>query len=214
MDDRVLALCELSNDLLYAKIPRERLAYYVDESLSRGAGAAHEFSGHDIHELYRKNRIAIEYSEAGNSSYGVILRGQAVLSKTECKVELYRASIEELARHSIYDGALALDYESALKVHLSHEFFHWLEYSRNAPVPEGLEGVTSFSFLGFQRKSRINRCSEIAAHAFAKELLSLPFLPNLYDYMYLMDTGKLLPGQFEGLLKNMELLLAGKLQEA
>ena len=36
MEDRILAMCELSNDLLFHKIPRERLGYYVDASLEAG----------------------------------------------------------------------------------------------------------------------------------------------------------------------------------
>ena len=40
MDDRILAMCELSNDLLFQKIPPERMAYYVDGALEAGRAAA------------------------------------------------------------------------------------------------------------------------------------------------------------------------------
>ena len=77
MDDRVLALCELSNDLLFHKIPRERLAYYVDASLEAGRNAARLFLGQDVRELYRQNGIEIRYAGSGKQNYGVILRGQS-----------------------------------------------------------------------------------------------------------------------------------------
>ena len=51
MEDRILAMCELSNDLLFHKIPRERLGYYVDAALEAGRSAATCFSGRSIREL-------------------------------------------------------------------------------------------------------------------------------------------------------------------
>ncbi len=40
MDDRILAACELSNDLIFQKIPKDRLAYYIDVPLAAGRKAA------------------------------------------------------------------------------------------------------------------------------------------------------------------------------
>lgn len=36
ISDKVLAMCELMNDLLYQKIPESRHGYYVNQSLSIG----------------------------------------------------------------------------------------------------------------------------------------------------------------------------------
>jgi hypothetical protein len=58
--------------------------------------------------------------------------------------------------------------------------------------------------LTFTRKARIQRCSEIAAHAFAKELLGLKELPNVYDYIYLVNSGKMKKDYFAGMLKEKE----------
>lgn len=62
MEDRILAMCELSNDLLFHKIPRERLGYYVDASLEAGRSAAKCFSGRSIRELYEEYGIAIRHA--------------------------------------------------------------------------------------------------------------------------------------------------------
>ena len=184
MDDRVLALCELSNDLLFHKIPRERLAYYVDASLEAGRNAARLFLGQDVRELYRQNGIEIRYAGSGKQNYGVILRGAQF--RIYCWAD--SAGLVELAAHSAWEGR-SLTPEQALDVHLAHEFFHIWEYRERRSIAEELEPVVSMSFLGLRRRVHINRCSEIAAHAFAKELLGLPFLPNFYDYRYLIDTG-------------------------
>lgn len=202
MDDRVLALCELSNDLLFHKIPRERLAYYVDASLEAGRNAARLFLGQDVRELYRQNGIEIRYAGSGKQNYGVILRGQSVMEEARCEVVVYQDSIRELAAHSAWEGR-SLTPEQALDVHLAHEFFHIWEYRERRSIAEELEPVVSMSFLGLRRRVHINRCSEIAAHAFAKELLGLPFLPNFYDYRYLIDTGAMAQADMDHLIARM-----------
>ena len=149
MDDRVLALCELSNDLLFHKIPRE-----------------------------------------------------SVMEEARCEVVVYQDSIRELAAHSAWEGR-SLTPEQALDVHLAHEFFHIWEYRERRSIAEELEPVVSMSFLGLRRRVHINRCGEIAAHAFAKELLGLPFLPNFYDYRYLIDTGAMTQADMDHLIARM-----------
>lgn len=206
MDDRILALCELSNDLLFHKIQRQALGHYVDTALAAGVQVAADFAGREIKDLYREHGIGITYAGSGKGRYGVMLRGQVTMSAKECGVEVYRESIEELAKYSAWEGR-SLTYDEALRVHLAHEFFHFWEYKNHSPVSEALPGVETFSFLGFRRMSKINRCSEVAAHSFAKKLLDLPCLPNLYDYLYLIETGKMERAAFEQLTSDMSALL-------
>lgn len=211
MDDRALALCELSNDLLFQKIPPERLAGYADRSLQAGREAARLFAGCNVQDLYRQHGVAIRYSGSGKHSYGVILRGQSVMGPDGCSVEVYQDSIRELAAHSEWNGT-ALTPEEALDVHLAHEFFHIWEYREGRSIAEELEPVTTLEFLGFRRTAHISRCCEIAAHAFAKELLELPFLPNFYDYLYLIDTGQMSREGFQKMIERMEALLGARTQ--
>lgn len=206
MDDRVLALCELSNDLLFHKIPRERLAYYADASLEAGRAAAQGFLGQDVRELYRQSGIEIRYAGNGKQNYGVILRGQSVMGEEQCSVDVYQDSIRELAAHSVWEGR-SLTLEQALDAHLAHEFFHIWEYREHRSIADELEPVVSVSFLGFKRQAHINRCGEVAAHAFVRQLLGLPFLPNFYDYRYLIDTGAMPQTDFDSLIARMEELL-------
>ncbi|MDO5399535.1 MAG: hypothetical protein Q4F17_00965 [Eubacteriales bacterium] len=206
MDDRILALCELSEDLLFARIPQDRMAYYIDASLEAGRNAAVPFRGQSIRALYASEHIAITEKGNGKQGCGVILRGQAVMGKAGCAVEVYRDSIRELAAHSTWQG-VALTTEQALEVHLAHEFFHILEYRSGSTVADRLAPVERFSLLGWKPTAHITRCCEIAAHAFAKELLGLAALPNLFDYLYLIETGKLTQAAFEEKLTRMEAML-------
>lgn len=202
--DEVLALCEISNDLLYHKIPNEKLAYYIKESLEIGRKTAKEFLKRDILDLCEENKIMIEYIRESKKTYGVSYRAQVEMDKRHTKICLYEGSIRELAKNSGYEGRKALTYEEALKIHLGHEFFHYLEYTNKDFVPDRLEEIVTMRLLTFKRKARIQRCSEVAAHAFAKELLGLKELPNVYDYIYLVNSGKMKRDYFAGMLKEKE----------
>lgn len=204
MNERVLALCELSNDLLYHKMEKDSLAYYVDASLEAGFDAAQQYADADLEEVYRQNGISVVYKEDGKGAFGMAYRGQITLAKDGCSLELFRSSIRELAENSKNGVFPALDYEQAKNIHLAHEFFHYLEYRGNRFVSDMLEPVITMRVLGLRRRAHINRCSEVAAHAFAKAFLRLPVLPNYYDYMYLINTRKMTPEAFEAMLAKYE----------
>ncbi len=205
--DEVLALCELSNDLLYHKIPKEKLSYYIKESLRAGKESAKAYLGKDILALCEDNKIEIEYKKESKKAYGVSFRAQVEMDKTGTKILLYEGSMRELARNSGYEGRKALTYEEALKIHLAHEFFHYMEYTNHDFIPEKLDEVITINLPFFTRKARIQRCSEIAAHSFAKELLHLEELPNLYDYIYLINCGNMKESSFHEMLKGYEEVL-------
>lgn len=207
ISDRILALCELSNDLFYHKIPPEKRSLYVDASLAAGEKAALDWAGREIQDIYRAQGISIAYTDSPKNTFGVLLRGQAELSREGCSVTVCRDSIRELARHSAFEGLPALDEEAALRVHLAHEFFHYLEFRDGSPVGERLESVETARLWKLSRRAHIGRCGEIAAHAFAKALAGISVLPNFYDYLYLIGTGKMSREQFRELLESMERML-------
>lgn len=191
LDDTILAFCELEQDLLYDRIQEEKRREYVVASLQIGREKAIEYCGKNIFEIYKKHGISIVYHEGTKGTMGVMLRGQAVMSAQEKKVELYRSSIESLANNSNIGAVEGLSYEQALQIHLAHEFFHYLEFMEGKTVAEELPPVLLPKLFVWKRYGRINRCSEISAHAFVKALLNLPYLPNAYDYFYLIRTGKM-----------------------
>ncbi len=202
MNDRVLAMCELSNDLLFHKIRKEYLSYYIDKSLEQGIKIAKKFQGKNIEEIYGEEGISIDYLDSGKGSYGVVLRGQATMSSSECRVSVYQESIRELAKYSCWEGE-CLTYKQALHVHLAHEFYHFWEYKNGVSIVAELLPVERFSILGWKKYAQINKCCEIAAHAFAKEMTGIPLLPNLYDYLYLIQTEKMTSEDFQKFIDRM-----------
>ncbi len=201
LTDTVLAALELEQDLLYGKIPEEKRGEYIEASLRIGREKASRYAGKDLVSLYQEQGIAIVYHKETKSTMGVMLRGQAVMSAREKRVELYRSSIESLAANSSLGEKEGLSYEQALRIHLAHEFFHYLEFSEGKTVAEELPPVLLSRLFGRKRFGHISRCSEIAAHAFAKAFLDLPCLPNAYDYFYLIRTGKMKEEEFDRLCR-------------
>lgn len=201
METRVLALCELSNDLLYHRIPKPKLSYYIEESLRMGTEAAGLYKGCDLNALYQKHEITVSVQEDGTAAFGMAYRGEITLEKGNCSAVLFRSSIHALAEHSEGPGLPGIDYELAGRIHLAHEFFHFLEFESGSYVSQVLDSITTLKVLGLERKARINRCSEVAAHAFAKALLGLEVLPNYYDYRYLINTGNMTEEAFAQMLE-------------
>lgn len=199
-NDRVLAMCELSNDLLFNKIKSEKYIYYIDGSLSAGASAAQLYKGQNIHDLYKSNGIDIEYSDEKNIFSGVEFRAQVTMDKNKKSVKLYRKSIDELAKMSTLDNQ-TISLSRAIDIHLCHEFYHYLEYCSSNSIVEKLDSIVTMKIGPFERKAHINRCSEIAAHSFAKEMLELDYLPNVYDYIYLINSKKMTQDDFNKLIE-------------
>ncbi len=204
--DRDLALCELSNDIFFRKIPADRLAVFVERPLAIGRSTAEKYAGADLGELYRRRGIEIAHRTDG-ARLGVTLRGLATMNNTCRRVEIYESSLRELVRHGGGGVVPDMDFGLAVKVHLAHEFFHFLEFDGECAVAAELGEVETFRFLGLVRRATIHAASEVAAHAFAKEYAGLPYLPNLFDYLYLMQTGKLRPESFADRLVELRSLV-------
>ena len=220
ISDEALAMFELSNDLLVGKIAKERYPYYVNASLNLGreaAGRVKESGTVDIFQPYEEAGMEIIYEEKSGEQYGVSFRAQSEYGKDgSAKVMIYRQSIAELAKHS---REVELTEEEALRIHLTHEYFHYLEYHsseirdertmkyyEHGFVSDYLEPVELSRIFGRRRTGGILRCSEIAAHAFAKELIGISILPNYFDYAYLMAEGKVREADFLERVKEYEAL--------
>ncbi|MBJ9989816.1 hypothetical protein [Paenibacillus sp. S28] len=203
LTDEVLAHAELTKDPLYRKIPQDRLAYYVDRSLQRGREAAQACRGMSIRELYRREGLRYEITDRSGTFHQLSLRAQIDFNQTPPEVVVYAASLRGMAdayRAVMSPGEQAQrsstpqddELERLVDIHLAHEFFHYVEYRAAQFTNDMLEPVEVFR-LGRRlvKRSSVVQCSEIAAHAFCKEMMGLPFLPNVLDYAFLIQTGSL-----------------------
>ncbi|MFV0343561.1 MAG: hypothetical protein ACK5JH_11870 [Anaerocolumna sp.] len=205
--DEVLALCELSNDLLFHKIPEEKIMYYIRESLKAGKEEAILYKGADIQKLCKEHNIEVEYIKESKKTYGVSFRAQTEMDQKHCKIWIFEGSIKELSKHSHSMGRRGISYDEALNIHLSHEFFHYIEFKKENFVGEKLEPIVRINLPFLKKKGIIQRCSEIAAHSFAKELIGLNELPNIFDYLYLIKEGQMKEKEFNKMINSYEVRL-------
>ncbi|HHY36208.1 MAG TPA: hypothetical protein GX518_00820 [Firmicutes bacterium] len=184
-----LAREQLSHDLLYQKIPPERIKDYISTALAIGAQMADSCPSKNIYELCAREGIRIVIPPTNGQYFGVRLRAEIQIDDKEKKILLYRQSLAEIARvlQEWLPPEKRLDAETVKQMHLAHEFFHYLEYRDNFRVNEMLPPVVTFNFLGLRRTATVLTLSEIAAHSFSKRLLDLPYYPYLYDKIYALS---------------------------
>lgn len=190
--DLTLGLMELRRDPMYRRIPEERRVRYAERSLSDGYEAVEAAERLAIGELLERAGIAVRFDGSSGGLFGSALRAQIDWTGKVPRIVVYRESMRQLAEAaSAFPGTFGeLTAEAAADIHLAHEYYHWLEYTRGVFTAERLDPV-EIRFGPWKRRASVRQCGEIAAHAFAKRLLKLPHLPNLLDYLYLMHIGEL-----------------------
>ena len=173
-DDRFLAYLELRKDTFFHKNPTEKIRYYIDGALAYGKQLAVTVDFVDSSELCDRLGVTVIKEITGKTE---TVRGTLELVKNKKTIRMYQQSLRQVARdHNITLAQL----EEAV---LLHELFHLLE-EQTRSTTEQLERIETMQFLGFKRTAAVRQTREIAAHAFVKERMQLPFLPNYWDYSW------------------------------
>ena len=173
-DDRFLAYLELRKDTFFHKIPTEKIRYYIDGALAYGKQLAVTADFVDPSELCDRLGVMVIKEITGKTE---TVRGTLELVKNKKTIRMYQQPLRQIAHdHNITLAQL----EEAV---LLHELFHLLE-EQTRSTTEQLERVETMQFLGFKRTAAVRQTREIAAHAFVKERMQLPFLPNYWDYSW------------------------------
>lgn len=174
VDDRFLAYLELRKDTFFHKIPSEKIRYYIDGALAYGKKLAAAYSFADSSELC--SRLGAVVIKEANSPLRMI-RGTLELTEDNNTIRIYQDALIQVAcKHR-------LSFRQLEEAVLLHELFHLLE-EQTESTAEQLERVDTMQFLGFKRTAAVRQTREIAAHAFVKERMKLPYLPNYWDYSW------------------------------
>lgn len=159
-----------------------------------------------VDQLCSELDVSLVVEDKSERLGAVNLRGQTMVEGGRAVIHVYKESIASLAENSSWDGEPSLNIDDALDTHVYHELFHVLE-EKNGYVSDSLEPVRLWKFFSHEHLSHITRCSEIAAHRFAKGMKNLPWLPNFYDYIYLYNTGALKEDDFSSFFSRMRVLV-------
>lgn len=184
-----LGRLELQKSPIYEKMSEEEQCYYINRSLEMGKQAAKKMQEQQktIFQLIEEQQICLIKKKVSKYTGDFILRGDIHFTPSKCEITVYEDSLQSIYKEA--DGslpkAMVLTSKQALAVHLSHEFFHYLEFQSGKTISERLDKLQVPGIFGRIRRVEVLACSEIAAHAFAKQFCQLKVLPNYYDLHYL-----------------------------
>lgn len=190
IDDELLAYGALKNDLLFHKIPKEKYNYYICKSIKFGKEKAKKNKNHDVRELCNSNHIEISFAKNSGKFYGVQFRANIEMSDKKKKIIIYKDSLEEVTRVAQKYVDSSITFKDVEDIHLAHELYHFYEYVDDKQTNENLDYIERMHIGPVKLKASVMASCEIAAHAFTKELLGLSYMPNLFDYILLMDQQK------------------------
>ena len=189
--NRMLAWLDLRSDVVFNKIPADRYRYYLESALAAGEHEAIPLLGQNIRQLCNDNQIEICLEQGDGLFFSVQFRAKFEYSQKKSirRVTLYEPSLKSL-QISCARAGLDFSLNKIIDIHLAHEFFHFLEYSRQQPVGSQLEKICNFSLGPIRSYSTVSATSEIAAHRFCQLLNDLEHYPTYYDFLWLEHSGK------------------------
>lgn len=190
--DSALAVMELQRDLLFHRIPEGKTKEYVDIALRAGREQAQRFSGRALGALCEERGIHVQISETTQGMAGLTFRAKIEYGEKGAVFTLFAPAVGNLMElvNPLLQPEDRFTFQSACDMLVAHEFYHYLEFKELGDTADRAPKVDIARLFGKPRQARIMRCGEVAAHAFAKEFLGLPFLPNLADYLYFVATKK------------------------
>lgn len=199
LSDEMLACAELEQDPLFHKIPRDKIPYYVKESLDKGKQIGAAFAGTSVRALCQREGLKYEITGKSGKFHQVSFRAQIDFAKVPPETTVYSSSLSEMqqALEALMGHQQSPDMEQLIDIHLAHEFYHYLEYKSGRFTNELLEPIDVLKLGFYTKRSSVVKCSEIAAHAFCKEITGLTYLPNLLDYVYLIENKTMSIEQFK-----------------
>lgn len=193
-NDELMALSELIEDPIFGKIPKNKIQYYIENSYEIGFKKAvmlkKSCENKSLTELCMDNGITVNIIDKPYKVMDTNYRAEIIYSENQ--INILKPSIM-LMEEQLKDIA---DIEEIIDIHIAHEFYHFLEYRNESDTADMLLPVTTLKIGKFNKKSKVIRTCEIAAHAFCKEYLNLPFHPKALDFIYLIKKGELSCDEF------------------
>lgn len=189
-NDKVMAMADLMEDELYKKIPKDKISYYIDESIKIGQEVAKEiktkYSDKTIREVFSEEKVKIELDKSEYDFQTIKLKGK--YDPINSKIIVYHKSINKMVSSYKTLGADFLDYDLVYRILLVHELYHHIEEERIGATYNRLEFVNSFKRLPINKPFPVKKTSDIAANIFTKEILNLSFHPKILNYLYMWGT--------------------------
>ena len=186
---QALGLLQLRQDPQYPRIPPGRRMALVETALEDGRALADRTRkrwGQDPAVIAARCDVPVVRSqeEAGFGSVVVF----AEYTTRPPSITLYLPAILRLDRRVAGHSARACDIGSTVPIFLAHELFHHFDCERGSDRLSCRHAVKIFGIGSWHWTSGLSSLSEIAAGAFAQQLLGLPFHPKVLDLLLVDKT--------------------------
>jgi hypothetical protein len=185
---QALGLARLREDPQYARIPSGRHAALVESALADGCEMADrvlERWGGDPAALAARCSLPVVRSDDDAGFGSVIVYAEYVARPPS--ITLYLPAIRRLEAMMAGRGAGIFGVDSAVPVFLAHELYHHFDCQRGNERLSRRHPVKIFGLGSWQWTSGLSSLCEIAAGAFAQQLLGLTFHPGLLDSLLLRE---------------------------
>ena len=208
--ERELALAQAMAEPSLLRADKDDLPPFVDACLAAGRDRAAQWRGADpqgaLAGLGYVVRRTGGLSPGSRPGFHLCAMTRAGADGAGGTVELY---VDEVAakRRALAELGVVLGEEELLRMHLAHELYHALEFSHGPMTPEAVPPVSVLGLFGL-RERRPACASEIAAHAFARQLTGIPICPQRVDALALMGEGSLSQEGFLAQLRRVQRALS------
>ena len=182
-DARALGLLQLRSDPQFPRIEPGRRHALVEAALAEGRLLAVEVRadlGPNPAFIASSCDVPVidSESEAGFGTTVVF----AEYATRPPSITLYGPAIRRLDARIVRENAVRLGITGTRTIFLAHELYHHFDCTRSEPIGRR-HRVKIFSLGSWTWTSGLTSLAEIAAGAFAQELLGLSFHPKLLDFL-------------------------------
>jgi hypothetical protein len=181
---QTLGLAQLRQDPQYPRIPADRRGALVEAALEDGRSLAdrtRELWGDVPAIVAARCGVPVVHSEQ-DAGFGSVVVYADYASLPPC-ITLYRPAIRSLDRLLDGHSARAREIGSTVPIFLAHELYHHFDCLRGSDRLARRHTVKVFGVGAWHWTSGLSSLAEIAAGAFAQQLLGLSFHPRLLDLL-------------------------------
>jgi predicted Zn-dependent protease with MMP-like domain len=197
-----LGLLQLRNDPQYPRIPADRRTALVEAALNDGRSLADRTREQwgDVPSIVAARCDVPVIRSEGDAGFGsvVVYADYAPLPPS---ITLYLPAIRTLDRLIARHSAQACAIGSTVPIFLAHELYHHFDCLRGGDHLSRRHTVKIFGVGSWHWTSGLSSLAEIAAGAFAQQLLGLPFHPKVLDFLSVQTVNH---GEHGGEPKTME----------
>lgn len=187
IDEETWGLYEFSKDLLRGKIDHKEKMEIVIKSIECGKFWAQKMTaklGSEVCTNKKATQLANLLDLTINERLGKPTKFRMVFAQfvADKTIEIIKEPIENYTK-LVSKSQILPHAEMVREVLIAHEIFHFLEEHHQEEMYPHQKTIKLWKLFKYEHRSTVMAASEIAAMAFAKEICSVQFVPQIIDVL-------------------------------